>query len=48
MYTVDGMGTAKSYTIKLGIGTITDTGKLVKFSNLKQYKIENKGTYHIF
>lgn len=48
MYTVDGMGTAKSYTIKLDIGTITDTGKLVKFSNLKQYKIENKGTYHIF
>ena len=36
MYTVDGMGTAKSYTIKLDIGTITDTGKLVKFSNLKQ------------
>ena len=53
MYTVEGLDIAKSYTIKLDIGTITNTGKLVKFENLKQYKIknnkgENKGEYHIF
>lgn len=36
---------AKKQTIKLDIGTITEAGKLVKFSNLKEYKIEvNVGT----
>lgn len=53
MYTVEGLEKARSQTIKLDIGTITNTGKLVKFENLKQYKIknnkeENKGEYHIF
>lgn len=48
MYTPSQMNIAKEYTIKLDIGTITDNGKLVKFENLKQYKIVNKGTYHIF
>lgn len=57
-YTPDKMSTAKNYTLKLDIGTVTDTGKLVKFENLKQYNITYKdptdptkkiqGTYHIF
>lgn len=57
-YTPDKMSTAKNYTLKLDIGTVTDTGKLVKFENLKQYNItykdstdptkEIQGTYHIF
>ncbi len=47
-YTPDKMSTAKNYTLKLDIGTVTDTGKLVKFENLKQYNISNKGKYHIF
>ena len=37
------MSIAKNYTLKLDIGTVTDTGKLVKFENLKQYTISNKG-----
>ena len=32
-YTPDKMSTAKNYTLKLDIGTVTDTGKLVKFEN---------------
>ena len=52
MYTVKGLEKARSQTIKLDIGTITNTGKLVKFENLKQYKIKDKkgvkGEYHIF
>lgn len=48
VYTSSHITDAKKHTIKLDIGTTTDTGKLVKFSNLKQYKIEDKGTYHIF
>lgn len=57
-YTPDKMSTAKNYTLKLDIGTVTDTGKLVKFENLKQYNITYKdptdptkkiqGKYHIF
>lgn len=57
-YTPDKMSTAKNYTLKLDIGTVTDTGKLVKFENLKQYNIGYKdttdttkkiqGKYHIF
>ena len=57
-YTPDKMSTAKNYTLKLDIGTVTDTGKLVKFENLKQYNItykdptdptkEIQGKYHIF
>lgn len=47
-YTSDKIDIAKNYTLKLDIGTVTDTGKLVKFENLKQYNISNKGTYHIF
>ena len=47
-YTPDKMSIAKNYTLKLDIGTVTDTGKLVKFENLKQYNISNKGKYHIF
>ena len=47
----------KAHTLKLDIGTITNSGKLVKFSNLKQYTIKSKkegqeettlGPYHIF
>ena len=48
----------KNHTLKLDIGTVTDTGKLVKFENLKQYNITYKdptdptkkiqGKYHIF
>ena len=48
----------KNHTLKLDIGTVTDTGKLVKFENLKQYNItykdptdptkEIQGKYHIF
>lgn len=48
----------KNHTLKLNIGTVTDTGKLVKFENLKQYNItykdptdptkEIQGKYHIF
>lgn len=39
----------KKHTLKLDIGTITENGKLVKFSNLKQYKVTNNGDlYHIF
>lgn len=57
-YTPDKISTAKNYTLKLDIGTVTDTGKLVKFENLKQYNItykdptdptkEIQGKYHIF
>lgn len=57
-YTPNKMSTAKNYTLKLDIGTVTDTGKLVKFENLKQYNItykdptdptkEIQGKYHIF
>ena len=43
-YTPDKMSTAKNYTLKLDIGTVTDTGKLVKFENLKQYNIGYKDT----
>lgn len=52
------IGVIKKYTLKLDIGTVTDTGKLVKFENLKQYNItykdptdptkEIQGKYHIF
>ncbi len=36
---------ARKQTIKLDIGTITEAGKLVKFSNLKEYQIKiNVGT----
>lgn len=35
-------------TIRLDIGTITDTGKLVKFSDLKQYNLGNGQKYHIY
>lgn len=34
----------KNHTLKLDIGTVTDTGKLVKFENLKQYNIGYKDT----
>lgn len=47
-YTSSKLSAAKKYTLKLDIGTITDTGKLVKFDNLKEYNISNKGKYHIF
>ena len=57
-YTPNKISTAKNYTLKLDIGTVTDTGKLVKFENLKQYNItykdptdptkEIQGKYHIF
>lgn len=57
-YTSKGVDIAKDYTIKLDIGTVTDTGKLVKFKNLKLYNIKDdkstednapcKGEYHIF
>ena len=43
-YTPDKISTAKNYTLKLDIGTVTDTGKLVKFENLKQYNIGYKDT----
>lgn len=39
---------ASKQTIKLDIGTITDTGRLVKFSDLKQYYLQNGKTYHIY
>ena len=48
MYTSANVSEARQYTLKLDIGTITDTGKLVKFENLKEYRIEDKGKYHIF
>lgn len=47
-YTSAKFDIAKKYTLKLDIGTITDTGKLVKFENLKEYNISNRGKYHIF
>lgn len=37
----------KNHTLKLDIGTVTDTGKLVKFENLKQYNIDYKDTTDI-
>ncbi len=40
--------TAKEQTIRLDIGTITDTGKLVKFSDLKEYNLGNGQKYHIY
>jgi len=40
--------TAKEQTIRLDIGTITDTGKLVKFSDLKEYNLGNGRKYHIY
>ena len=40
---------AKLQTVKLDIGTITDTGRLVKFSDLKQYYLPgSNNTYHIY
>lgn len=39
---------AKEQTIRLDIGTITDTGKLVKFSDLKEYNLGNGKKYHIY
>lgn len=38
------------HTIKLDIGTITDSGKTIKFDNLKQYLIKSNPEYkyHIF
>ena len=39
---------ALKQTIKFDIGTITDTSRLVKFSDLKQYQLSEGKTYHIF
>ena len=46
-YNLEGFNVAKNQTIRLDIGTITDTGKLVKFSDLKQYNLSNGQKYHI-
>ncbi len=48
LYTSDGFQTASKQTIKLELGTITSSGKLVKFSELKKYTIDNQGEYFIF
>lgn len=48
-YTSNDFNKAKEQTIRLDIGTITDTGKLVKFSDLKQYSIKDTDKkYHIY
>lgn len=47
-YSSEGFDVAKNQTIRLDIGTITDTGKLVKFSDLKQYNLGNDQKYHIY
>lgn len=39
---------ALNQTIKIDIGTVTDTGKLVIFSNLKQYTTTQGNKYHIY
>ena len=47
-YNSEGFNVAENQTIRLDIGTITDTGKLVKFSDLKQYNLSNGQKYHIY
>lgn len=47
-YSLEDFDEASKQTIKLDIGTITDTGRLVKFSDLKQYQLQNGKTYHIY
>lgn len=47
-YSLEDFDEASKQTIKLDIGTITDTGRLVKFSDLKQYQLQEGKTYHIY
>ena len=47
-YSLEDFDEASKQTIKLDIGTITDAGRLVKFSDLKQYQLQNGKTYHIY
>lgn len=48
LYNKDLYNKAKEQTIKLELGTITSSGKLVKFSDLKEYNIGSSGKYFIF
>lgn len=41
-YTTEGYADAKKQTVKLSIGAITDSGKLIVFNQLKKYEIGNK------
>lgn len=41
-YTTEGYADAKKQTVKISIGAVTDSGKLIVFNQLKKYNVGNK------